>query len=181
MVKRKIFAGVLAASLAVTSFPGFLPATVLAADDVSSVKEIEIEKTVCSNPIGGYDADGNLMYGGDPAILTDGDTVYLYTGHDTATNEAYKILEWMCYSTKDLKEWKYEGVTMKADKASIKWANTGTDAWAGQVAKYRNKYYFYYCTWDATSNGKQSIGVAVSDNPAGSFTDKGEPLVKGIL
>ena len=46
MVKRKIFAGVLAASLAVTSFPGFLPATVLAADDVSSVKEIEIEKTV---------------------------------------------------------------------------------------------------------------------------------------
>ncbi len=124
-----------------------MPATVLAADDVSSVKEIEIEKTVCSNPIGGYDADGNLMYGGDPAILTDGDTVYLYTGHDTATNEAYKILEWMCYSTKDLKEWKYEGVTMKADKASIKWANTGTDAWAGQVAKYRNKYYFYYCTW----------------------------------
>ncbi len=34
---------------------------------------------------------------------------------------------------------------------------------------------------DATSNGKQSIGVAVSDNPAGPFTDKGEPLVKGTV
>lgn len=181
MVKKKIFAGALAASMVVTSLPGNLCTTVLAADDVSPVKEIEIEKTVCSNPIGGYDTDGNLIYGGDPAVLVDGDTVYLYTGHDTATNEAYKILEWMCYSTKDLKEWKYEGVTMKADKESVKWTSSGTDAWAGQVAKYKDKYYFYYCTWDATSSGKQSIGVAVSDSPAGPFIDKGEPLVKGTV
>ena len=181
MLKRKLFASVLAASLVVTALPADLQSKAAAAEDASAVKEIEIEKTEVSNPIGGYDADGNLMYGGDPSILVDGDTVYLYTGHDTAKSEAYQILEWMCYSTKDLKNWNYEGVIMKADKQSITWANTGTDAWAGQVAKYKDKYYFYYCTWDATASGKQSIGVAVSDSATGPFTDIGEPLVKGTV
>ena len=181
MLKRKLFAGVLAASLVVTALPGNLQPKTVAAEEASAVKEIEIEKTEVSNPIGGYDADGNLMYGGDPSILVDGDTVYLYTGHDTAKSEAYQILEWMCYSTKDLENWTYEGVIMKADKGAITWANTGTDAWAGQVAKYKDKYYFYYCTWDATAAGKQSIGVAVSDSATGPFTDIGEPLVKGTV
>ena len=87
----------------------------------------------------------------------------------------------MCYSTTDLKNWNYERVIMKADKASIPWAKTGTDAWAGQMAKYNDKYYFYHCTWDSTSSGKQSIGVAVSDSPTGPFEDIGEPLVKGTV
>lgn len=181
MLQKKFFAGVLAVATAVTAVPMKLQLPVSAAGEASEIQEIEIEKTECSNPIGGYDAEGNLMYGGDPAVLVDGDTVYLYTGHDTAKNEAYEILEWMCYSTKDLKNWNYEGVIMKADKASISWTSSGHDAWAGQVAKYKDKYYFYYCTWDATSDGKQSIGVAVSDSPTGPFVDKGEPLVKGTV
>lgn len=180
MLKRKLFAGVLAASLVVTALPANQqPDGVARAADAPA--EIELPKTVCSNPIGGYDADGNLIYGGDPAVLVDGDTVYLYTGHDVAKNEAYDISEWICYSSKDLMNWNYEGVTMKADKESITWSNTGKDAWAGQVAKYKDKYYFYYCTWDATSSGKQSIGVAVSDSPTGPFKDIGEPLVKGTV
>lgn len=40
-------------------------------------------------------------------------------------------------------------------------------------------YYFYFCSWDSTSEGKQSIGVAVSDNPVSGFTDIGHPLVRG--
>ena len=148
MDRRKFLAGVLAASLIGTLCPEeLLP--VSAAEEAPA--EITLDKTVCSNPIGGYDADGNLIYGGDPSVLVDGDTVYLYTGHDTATTEDYKILEWMCYSTKDLKNWNYEGVIMKADKVSITWANTGTDAWAGQVAKYNNKYYFYWSNFFMTS------------------------------
>ena len=179
MLKRKLFAGVLAASLVVTALPASQrPGGVAKAD---APAEIELPKTVCSNPIGGYDADGNLRYGGDPAILVEGDTVYLYTGHDVAVGEGYSITEWLCYSTKDLMNWNYEGVIMGADKQSITWANTGTDAWAAQVAKYKDKYYLYFCTWDATSAGKQSIGVAVSDSPTGPFKDIGEPLVKGTV
>lgn len=192
-MRKKVFlAGVLAVSLTVTALPG-CNASVNAEDDenIAAIAdttgtladdEVELAKSVSGNPVTtATTEDGKPIYGGDPAVLVDGDTVYLYTGHDEATNEAYKITEWICYSTKDLKDWKYEGVTMKADKASITWANTGQDAWAGQVAKYKDKYYFYYCTWDSTSEGKQSIGVAVSDSPTGPFVDKGEPLVKGTV
>lgn len=174
MRKKGFFAGILAMSLAVTAMAG---ANVSGAEAASD--EVELEKSHAGNPIGGYDADGNLLYGGDPAILVDGDTVYLYTGHDVSVGEDYNITEWLCYSTKDLTEWKYEGVIMGADKQSITWADSGKDAWAGQVAKYKDMYYFYYCTWDATSAKKQSIGVATSSSPTGPFKDIGKPLVKG--
>ncbi len=141
--------------------------------------EIAIERNIASNPIGGYDTDGNLIYGGDPAIMVDGDTVYLYTGRDVARGDAYSITGYICYSTKDLKEWKYEGPIMEA--TDIPWRTANDQAWAAQTIKYKDKYYFYYCTWDKTSAGKQSIGVAVSDSPTGPFVDKGEPIVKGTV
>lgn len=140
---------------------------------------VTIEKSSGGNPILGFDADGNIMYAGDPAALVDGDTVYLYAGHDTSTSEGYVMPEWVCYSSKDMENWKYEDVIMKS--TDISWRNTNTDAWASQVIKHGSKYYLYYCTWDKTSEGKHSIGVAVSDSPTGPFTDKGEPLVKGTL
>ena len=43
----------------------------------------------------------------------------------------------------------------------------------------RDRYYFYYCSWDSTARGLQSIGVGVSDSPTGPFTDIGKSLVKG--
>jgi len=150
-------------------------------EEVAENEEVEIvpttiEKSEYGNPITGFDASGKMIYGGDPAALVDGDTVYLYTGHDTASNESYKIPEWQCYSTKDMKNWKYEGVVLKAK--DISWADDNS-AWAGQVFKYNDKYYFYTCSWANTDEGKQSIGVAVSDSPLGPFTDIGQPLVKG--
>lgn len=52
---------------------------------------------------------------------------------------------------------------------------------AGKVTKHNGKYYLYFCSWDMTSEGKQSIGVAVSDSPKGPFRDIGRPLVRGTL
>lgn len=184
MRKNIFLAGALVMSMVVTALPGCYASgetQTTAADGALAEDEVALEKSSNGNPLGGVKVDGKLVYGGDPAVLVDGDTVYLYTGHDVATSEAYNISEWICYSTKDLVDWKYEGVTMKADKKSITWSQTGQDAWAGQVAKYKDKYYFYYCTWDSTAAGKQSIGVAVSDSPTGPFVDKGEPLVKGTV
>lgn len=169
-------------SLVITAAPGSFKESTAA----EAAKDIVLGKCTTGNPIGGYDTEGNLIYGGDPAVLVDGDTVYMYQGHDASkSGTAYEIPEWQCYSTKDLVNWKYEGVIMKADKKSIPWAKDEISAWAGQVAKHydkeagKDRYYFYHCTWDATSDGKQSIGVAVSDSPTGPFVDKGEPLVKG--
>ena len=116
--------------------------------------------------------------------MVDGDTVYLYTGHDVATGDSYVIDGWICYSTKDLLNWKYEGEIMSSK--DISWANVADSAWAAQTVKHNGKYYFYYCTWDKTAKasskikaGEQSIGVAVSDSPTGPFKDLGKPIVSG--
>lgn len=138
-----------------------------------------LEKSTVGNPILGFDADGNTMYAGDPAAMVDGDTVYIYAGHDTSTGDSYVMPEWVCYSSKNMTDWKYEGSVMKAKDVS--WRNDDNSAWASQAIKYGDKYYLYFCTWDKTSGGKQSIGVAVSDSPTGPFRDIGAPLVKGTL
>lgn len=143
---------------------------------------IEIEKSLCGNPIGGFDEQGLLTYGGDPSALVDGDTVYLYVGHDTAPNESYVIPEYLCYSTQNMVNWKYEGVVLSMKDVS--WADNNS-AWAGQVVKHYDEtvgkelYYFYFCSWASTDSGKQSIGVAISESPTGPFVDIGEPVVKG--
>ena len=149
---------------------------------VSGGDPIEIAKSIGGNPINGFDADGNLTYGGDPSVLVDGDTVYLYVGHDTAPGDAYVIPEYLCYSSKDLLSWSYEGVVLKM--SDVPWADNNS-AWAGQVAKHvdpadgKTKYYFYYCSWNNRDSGKQSIGVAVSESPTGPFVDIGAPIVNG--
>lgn len=183
MFARRLTAGILALSLI---FPAVYQGEIRTSKAAGGT-EITLERDTYSNPISGTDDKGNRIYGGDPAVLVDGDTVYLYTGHDTSKGESYVIPEWVCYSSKDMKNWKYENVIMKADFKSITWAQNETSAWAGQVAKHydkeagKDRYYFYFCTWDKTANGQQSIGVAVSDSPTGPFVDKGEPLVKGTV
>lgn len=201
MRKTKLFASILALSLVaasvptVNSFSGSDKAeaseTEVSVTSGSSIVkeplgegEVEVAKSRYTNPIGGYDNNGKLTYGGDPAAMVDGDTVYLYTGHDVATGDSYVIDGWICYSTKDLLNWKYEGEIMSSK--DISWANVADSAWAAQTVKHNGKYYFYYCTWDKTAKasskinaGEQSIGVAVSDSPTGPFKDLGKPIVSG--
>lgn len=143
-----------------------------------------LPKSSGGNPILGFDQNGNLLYGGDPAAAVIGDTVYLYVGHDNSTDEElakaiYNMPEWVCYTSKNMTDWKYEGVVMSA--SDISWAKDATSAWASQMQEYKGKYYLYFCTWDKTDNGKQSIGVAVADSPKGPFKDIGHPLVKGSI
>ena len=154
-------------------------------DDGSTAGEpICLAKSEYGNPMVGFDGEGNIIYGGDPSALVVGDTLYLYVGHDSAVfpNEAYDIPEYLCYSTKDLKEWTYHGSVLSM--TDVSWADKKS-AWAGQVARHydetagKDMYYMYFCSWDNTDNGQQSIGVAVSDSPTGPFEDIGEALVKG--
>lgn len=150
--------------------------------EILGVTPVEIPRSLNGNPIGGFNADGALTYGGDPSVLVDGDTVYLYTGRDTAPGDAYVIPDYQCYASTDLVNWTYEGVVLSM--ADVAWADRNS-AWAGQVAKHydeaagKDLYYFYFCSWDSTDSGKQSIGVAVSESPTGPFVDIGQPIVKG--
>lgn len=152
--------------------------------------EVYVERNLVNNPMVGDSQTGEYVYGGDPSILVDGDTVYLYTGHDVSTDAqvkaaVYNIPEYLCYSSKDLVNWKAEGSVFTVSKDTVSWVSNSTSAWAAQVTKHYSKtegkdlYYIYYCSWDRTSSGKQSIGVAVSENPTGPFVDIGHPLIKG--
>lgn len=155
--------------------------------------EVVLEKSTGGNPIVGNSIQmPEITYGGDPSVLVDGDTVYLYVGHDESTDgevekRIYNMKEYLCFSSRDLKTWQSEGSVFKVSTDAVKWAQNSSSSWASQVAKHRDektgkdKYYLYFCSWDRTSMGKQSIGVAVSDNPAGPFEDIGEPLVRGTL
>lgn len=103
-----------------------------------------------------------LVYGGDPAILADGDTVYLYIGEDIGDGGYYNMPNYLCYSSDNLTDWKYEGIPLRA--ADFSWGSPN-DAWASQVIKHDGKYYLY------NSKNATGISVASSDSPTGPFTD----------
>ena len=115
-----------------------------------------------NNPIVKTDNAGNRVYAGDPAAIVVDDTVYLFCGHDTSTTNYYYMPEWLCYSSKDMVNWTYEGVPMKASDFS--WGKA-SDAWAGEVEYYNGKYYFFMCK-NATG-----ISVGVSDSITGPYKD----------
>jgi arabinoxylan arabinofuranohydrolase len=105
----------------------------------------------------------------DPAALVDGDTVYLYTGHDEAkdNNIFFEMHDWLVYSSKDMKNWQAHGSIMKA--TDFKWAKG--DAWAAHTVKYNDKYYFFTTVRHKDDKPGFAIGVAVSDSPTGPFKD----------
>lgn len=175
-MSKRVFSAILAALMLLTLFGCSNEPSDTTPSAAAPGEAISISKSTGGNPIGGFDADGNLTYGGDPSVMIDGDTLYLYVGHDISAGNNYVIPEYLCYSTKDMVTWNYEGVVLKM--SDVSWAERNS-AWAGQVAKHGDKYYFYYCSWNSKDSGKQSIGVAVADQPTGPFVDIGKALVNG--
>ena len=75
--------------------------------DGGDPQDVELAKSQNGNPLVGNSSDGTYIYGGDPSVLVDGDTVYLYTGHDVSTDDQvnsaeYNIPEYLCYSSTDI-------------------------------------------------------------------------------
>ncbi|QDH77896.1 family 43 glycosylhydrolase [Echinicola soli] len=119
-------------------------------------------------------AKGNPLfthkYTADPAAMVEGDTLWLYTGHDfEGGQKGYKMKDWLVFSTTDMANWTEHPVPLKIE--DFAWAESG-DAYAGHVAERNGKYYWYISTnWTG-------IGVAVADHPAGPFKDAlGKPLL----
>lgn len=111
----------------------------------------------------------------DPAAMVVGDTVYCYVGHDAAgVGMFFHMPEWLCYSSRDMKNWTPHGIIMKPEEFAF--ARPGV-AWATQVIPHDGKYYFY-TTLRQKDNDEHCIGVAVSDSPTGPFEDaRGTPLI----
>lgn len=116
------------------------------------------------------------VFTADPAALVDGDTVWLYTGHDEAPNNDvfFEMHDWLAFSSKDMKNWTAHGPIMKA--VDFEWA-TG-HAWASHMVRKDDRYWFYTTVRHDDTHPGFAVGVAVSDSPTGPFRDaKGEALI----
>ncbi|KQB42893.1 Beta-xylosidase [Flavobacterium daejeonense] len=124
----------------------------------------EVKTVVRNNPsLTGYYADPEILYSNKD-----------HRFHMYPTSDGF--FEWCgdyfkSFSSTNLVDWTDDGVLLDFKK-DVSWADAKAWAPAAIEKKIDGKYrYFFYYT------GESKIGVAVSDNPQGPFTDIGKPLV----
>ena len=113
-------------------------------------------------------------YTADPSPLVVGDTLFLYTSHDSSPDEildpnerssaGFFMYDWLLWSTTDMVNWTAHGAV--ASLKDFSWRTRDNGAWAIQTVKRNGKYYLY-----APLHG-HGIGVLVSDSPYGPFKDR---------
>ena len=111
----------------------------------------------------------------DPTVLVYQDTIYLYTGHDTAPPgvDEYRMVDWLGFSSQDLVHWQDHNILLVA--TDFDWAKG--DAYASKVIEYENKFHWFVSVTHLSIAGT-AIGIAVADSPTGPFRDaKGAALV----
>ncbi len=113
------------------------------------------------NPVGGIT---NI---GDPFVLKDGNTYYMY-----ATSAA--TIGFRVWQSGDLVDWEEKGLAYDRTQQSSEWA-TG-DFWAPEVVKHNGKFYMVYSARD--NNGHLQISIATSQNPLGPFKDISTQIIK---
>ncbi|MEN6306986.1 MAG: beta-L-arabinofuranosidase domain-containing protein [Anaerohalosphaeraceae bacterium] len=134
-----------------------------------------IAMTAVAGPYVGGNPVFHDVFTADPAALVVGDTVYVYVGHDNATEgQFFTMPEWLCYSSKDMKTWTAQGPIMRPEDFKYARANV---AWAAHMIEKDGRFYFY-TTLRRNNNNEHCIGVAVGDSPTGPFKDaRGTPLI----
>lgn len=109
------------------------------------------------------------IFTADPSAHVFEGRVYLYTSHDPDEQTGYQMVDYHAFSSDDLVNWQDHGVVL--DVANIPWAEF-LYAPSAAYGAATGKYYLYF------PDGGSSIGVAVSDSPAGPFVDAlGRPLL----
>jgi hypothetical protein len=107
----------------------------------------------------------------DPDIIYSNKTGKYYIYPTSDGFDGWSGIYFKVFSSPDMVNWTDEGKIITLGE-NVKWADR--NAWAPTIAekKINGQYqYFYYFT------AAQKIGVAVSDNPTGPFTDIGKPLI----
>lgn len=125
---------------------------------------IDMELTLKTNPVlDGFYADPDVLYSNKTKKY------YIYPTSDGF--DGWGGTYFKTFSSPDLKNWTDEGVILDLKK-DVSWADR--NAWAPTIAEKKingvYKYYYYF-------TAAQKIGVAVSEQPTGPFTDSGKPLV----
>ena len=109
----------------------------------------------------------------DPHALVEGDTVWLFTGHDVGHGVGTWVMpDWRIYRSDDLQHWQH---VSSIDPADTYLGAGSTDCWAGDIVARNGRYYWYF------SDRNRSIGVMVADHLAGPWQDAlGGPLVESF-
>ena len=106
---------------------------------------------------------------GEPHVF--GDRLYVYGSHDRFDGEKFCMNDYVCWSAPvdDLTDWRYEGVIFRKTQ-DPRMPNGEHQMWAPDVVRGKDgRYYLFYCPDDKIL----SIGVAVCDEPAGSYAFHG--------
>lgn len=125
-------------------------------------KVFEKKPGIALNP---YLPEYEYIPDGEPHVF--GDRVYVYGSHDTFGGKVFCMGDYLSYSAsvKDLTKWRFEGVIYTKTQ-DPRMADGKHTLWAPDVVRGKDgRYYLYYCPDDTI----RSIGVAVSDTPAGKF------------
>lgn len=106
----------------------------------------------------------------DPEILLSENTGKYYIYSTTDGFPKWGGTYYTCYSSDNLKDWKYEGVALDASTESIPWAEGFLWAPAIEEKKIDGKYkYFLYFSAKPKGSDAKQIGVATADSPTGPF------------
>lgn len=113
----------------------------------------------------------------DPEILYSKNTGKYYIYSTTDGYPGWGGAYYTCFSSDDMKDWKYEGVSLDLSK-DVEWADG--NAWAPAIEEklINGKYkYFFYFSGNPKAGGGKQIGVAVADSPVGSFKALPQPMI----
>ncbi|AQQ08769.1 Arabinoxylan arabinofuranohydrolase precursor [Sedimentisphaera cyanobacteriorum] len=133
--------------------------------NIAEKKEVyNITASQWNNPVlEGFYADPDAIYSEKTGKF------YIYPTSDGYTGWSGTYFK--AFSSENLVDWEDEGVILDLKK-DVSWTNR--NAWAPCIIEKKidgDYQYFYYFT------AAQKIGVAVCDEPAGTFTDTGKPLI----
>lgn len=120
------------------------------------------EETIAyANPV------GDITNIGDPFVIKDGDTYYMY-----ATSAA--TIGFRVWQSSNLVDWEEIGFAYDITEQDESWA-TG-DFWAPEVVKHNGMFYMTYSA--RNRDGSLQISVAASKDPLGPFKDISTEIVK---
>lgn len=127
----------------------------------------------------------NNCFTADPTARVFEGKLYMYPSHDIVS-PVERLKEWFCmedyhvYSSDNLIDWTDHGIILSQD--DVPWVEPESySMWAPDCVFKNGKYYFYFPSQPKGEKGF-TVGVAVSDKPAGPFTPYARPIdgIKGI-
>lgn len=124
-----------------------------------------------------YDVDGNDIQAHGGCIIKFGNLYYWYGEHKGGPNvpnskvERVDIIGVSCYTSRDLVNWKYEGLALEADKSDPESPLHPTKVLERPKVLYNEKTgkYVMWFHSDRADYQFARVGVAISDNPKGPF------------